>query len=89
MDIRIEIESEMVREKRIQAGSSEFTVFEQDAWLQIPGERYPQKCKLQVSDGQSAHKIGVHGIDPTSVTVNQFGGVQLKKILQLRPSTPE
>ena len=84
MDVRIEIESEVVKEKRIQTGSGEFTIYEQEAWLRIPGERYPQKCKMQLADGKSAHKIGEHSIDPRSVTVSQFGSVQLKKVLELK-----
>ncbi len=83
MDLSIEIDSEIVNEKRIQTGSSDFTVHEQIAWLRTPGDRYPQKCTLQLSDGQSPHRKGEYQISPTSVIINRFGNVQLKKGLEL------
>ncbi len=83
MDLSIEIESESVTEKQIQTGSSEFTVHEQVGWLRTPGDRYPQKCTLQLADGQSPHRKGEYHINPTSVIINRFGNVQLKKILDL------
>ena len=83
MNVTIEIESEIVTEKRIQAGKSEFTIREQNAWLRLPGERYPQKCTLQLADGQSKHASGTYEISPTSIIINRYGNVQLRKALDL------
>ena len=91
MDLSIEVDSEIVNEKRIQTGSSDFTVHEQVAWLRTPGDRYPQKCTLQLADGQTPHRKGEYQISPTSVIIDRFGNVQLKKVLDLatKNNTPE
>lgn len=91
MDILIEIDDETVNEKRIQTGSRDFTVHEQFAWLRTPGDRYPQKCTLQLPDGQSPHRKGEYQINPSSVIIDRFGNVQLKKALDLvrKNSSPE
>lgn len=86
-ELIIEIDDDQVTEKTIQAGNSKFSVHEQTGWLHSSLERYPQKCTLQLADGQRPHSIGRYAIKPSSITINRFGNIQLKKVLDLDPLT--
>lgn len=84
MKLIVEIDNEAFEERTITSGDSEFVVREQAAWLQLPGERYPQKITVQLGPNQAAHKTGNYEVAPSSVFVNRYGALAFKRILELQ-----
>lgn len=83
MNLVIEIDKAIYEERTITTNDSEFIVREQLGWLQLPGERYPQKITLQLNNNQSAHQVGTYHVSPNSVTINRFGALAFKRVLEL------
>lgn len=85
MEVIIEIENERVEARSVPTSNGNFMVYEQIGWVHIPGEKYPQKCKLQNSSEGNSHRVGRYRIADSSLIIDRFGNVQLKRVLDLVP----
>ena len=59
-------------------GKPSRTIYEQDAYVYLEG-RFPTLIKLQLDEGQPPYDVGFYTFNSTSYTVNNYGGVELKK----------
>jgi hypothetical protein len=84
MELKIEIDKATFDERTIQTGDNEFIVREQIGYLQMTGERYPQKVVVQLNPNQPAYEPGTYEVMPSSVILNRFGALGFKRVLDLR-----
>lgn len=80
MQMTVEVNSEEVRTK---SGTSAktgrpYSIREQEGWLFLPDQPYPQKVKLNLEDGEQPYKPGRYGIAPRSFYVGKFGDMQVR-----------
>ena len=61
------------------------TFYEQIAYAHLGG-KFPVEMKLQVQDGQQPYSAGTYSVDGSSFTINNFGGLELKRFgLTIKP----
>ncbi|MBF9000482.1 single-stranded DNA-binding protein [Vibrio nitrifigilis] len=53
-------------------------ICEQVAYVHLGG-KFPVEMKLQLEQNQPAYTAGTYGVHPSSFSVNQFGGLELKR----------
>lgn len=82
-DLEIEVVSEAVSERQITSSRGPFTVRDQQAWARWPGDAYPTKCTLQLAPGKPAHRPGRYRLAPSSIGVDRFGKLEVKRHLAL------
>ncbi len=64
------------------------TIYEQTAYAHLGG-KFPVQMKLQVESPASTYPAGEYQIDSSSFTVNNFGGLELKRFgLKITPIVP-
>jgi hypothetical protein len=67
-------------------GKAGRTFYEQTAYVHL-GDKFPVKMTLQVENPVSVYPAGQYEVAPNSFTVNNFGGLELKRFgLVLVPS---
>lgn len=82
--LKIEIASDVQsREVKVE-GKSPFTVYWQDAWAWIPGNKYPQRVEVRISDPHSGYKQGSYQLGAESFRVGRFNSLELSRELVLR-----
>ncbi|MCG9630139.1 G5P family DNA-binding protein [Vibrio sp. Isolate30] len=59
-------------------GKQARTIREQIGYAYLGG-KFPVEMKLSLQDDQSAYKSGNYELDSSSFTVNNFGGLELKR----------
>jgi hypothetical protein len=62
-------------------------VREQIGWFRAPNERYPQKNKQPLGD-RKPFKPGCCELNQSSVFINRFGNLTLKKMIDVVPTGP-
>lgn len=81
--LKIEIASDVQsREVKVE-GKAAFVVYWQDAWAWIPGNKYPQRIEVWVSDPQSGYKQGAYQLGASSFRVGRFNSLELSRELSL------
>lgn len=83
--LKIEITGEVQRREVKPEGKPAFVVHFQEGWAWIPGNKYPQRIELRLSDGNSAYKVGAYQLDPSSFRVGRFDSLELSRELHLKP----
>jgi hypothetical protein len=83
--LKIEVSSEVQSREVSPEGKKPFVVYYQDAWAWIPGNKYPQRIELRVSDPHSGFKQAAYQLGAESFRVGRFGSLELSRELQLRP----
>ena len=80
MQIMVEVKSEEVRTKSGTSAKSgkPYSIREQEGWLFLPDEPYPQKVKLNLDDGESAYRAGRYQIASSSFYVGKYGDLQVR-----------
>ena len=80
MQMMVEVNSGEVRTKSGVSAKSgkQYSIREQEGWLFIPSEPYPQKIKLNLEDGEEAYPPGRYQISPSSFFVGKFGDLQVR-----------
>jgi len=84
-DLEIEVVNEAVSEREIIGSRGPFAIRDQQAWARWPGDAYPTKCTLQLASGKPAHRPGRYRLAPSSLTVDRFGRLEVKRYLDLIP----
>jgi hypothetical protein len=83
MTIKIEIASQAVQNRSGVSGRTgkKYSINEQIAYLHKPGQHYPDKIKLSLSDNQSAYPVGNYDLCPSSFFVDKFGALAVRPVL--------
>ena len=55
-----------------------YSIREQQGWLHLPGEPYPQKIKLNLEEGDSPYTVGRYQLLTSSFYVGRFGDLQVR-----------
>ncbi|EGQ7663127.1 hypothetical protein V8073_004840 [Vibrio parahaemolyticus] len=64
-------------------------IFEQDAYAYLGG-KFPVQMKLQLEKDQIPYAAGIYTVHSSSFTINNFGGLELKRFgLTIEPLEPE
>lgn len=87
INITIEIDDDATREREIRADRGSFTIREQSAWVHFPTDRYPVKITVGLERNTPAYRPGKYRLSASSFTVDRFGKLQLKRSLDLEPTT--
>jgi len=76
----VEVQSPQVRVKSGTSAKSgrPYTIREQDGWLQLPDQPYPQKIVLNLEEGDDPYPVGRYQIAPGSFFVGRFGELQVR-----------
>lgn len=83
--LKIEIAGDVQSREVSVEGKKPFVVYWQDAWAWIPGNKYPQRIEVRVSDPHSAFKVGSYQLGAESFRVGRFNSLELSRELFLRP----
>lgn len=80
MMIVVEIRSDEIRSKSgVSARTNkQYSIREQDGFIHLPGQPYPQKCKLALDDGAAPYQPGIYELDPESYFVGRFDQVMIR-----------
>lgn len=87
---KISIDSDQVH---LKSGTSRktgkpFEIREQEAWLHVPGVKYPVKCRVSLADRQAAYPPGEYEVT-RPLTVGQFDSLVASRDLGLVPITAQ
>ena len=63
-----------------------YTIREQTAWLHLASEPYPQRCVLQVEEGQEPYAPGFYET-ADELRVGSFGRLEVSRSMRLVPSS--
>jgi hypothetical protein len=77
--MRIEIKNEelkLVSGRSVRSGK-DYSFHTQTAYVHIEGKPYPVEMKLTIDAGNSAYKIGIYDLSPSSFYVDKFGNLGL------------
>jgi hypothetical protein len=89
--IKIEIESIRLENKSgvSQRTQKNYSINEQQALLFREGERYPDKIKITLKDGDAAYAVGSYHLDDSSFFVGGFGSLEVRPVLvRIAVATP-
>jgi hypothetical protein len=78
--LKIEIEKADVNVKSgVSArNQKQYQIREQNAYVHIPGQKYPQPIKLVLADDQQPYAPGSYTLAPESFFVGRFGDLQCR-----------
>jgi hypothetical protein len=81
--IKIEIESARLENKSGVSSRTQknYSINEQQALLLREGERYPDKIKITLKDGEAAYPVGSYHLDDSSFFVGGFSTLEVRPVL--------
>jgi len=84
--MKIEIKS---GEVKVKSGNAKrtgkpYTIREQEAYLHVPGAAYPERCVLNLEDGQEAYPPGMFETS-NELYVGDFGRLAVSRRMVLSP----
>lgn len=88
MALVIEIESTQLKTKSGISSRTQkpYEIREQNALMFKDGERFPDKIKITIQDGQSAYQTGRYALHSDSFRVSRFGGIEVAPVLVSIPA---
>lgn len=89
-EIEVEIRSDEIRMKSgISARTNKnYSIREQDGFIHLPGEPYPQRCCMMLEEGAAPYQPGIYELDPASFFVGRFGQVNIRLRLARQSRQP-
>lgn len=81
--IRIEIESQAIQTRSGVSSKSgnPYTIREQNALVFREGEKYPERIKINLDDGQTPYAPGLYSLHDSSFFVNRYDALQVRPVL--------
>ncbi len=91
MTLIIEIESTKLNVKTgvSQRTQKPYEIREQNALMFKEGERFPDKIKVTIRDGQSAYAPGRYTLHDDSFYPSRFGGLEVNPVLVALPAVKQ
>lgn len=85
--MKIEVKSNDVNVKSGNAKRTgrPYTIREQVGYLHVPGEAYPQRCVLNLEDGQEPYPPGIYETS-NELYVGDFGRLAVSRRMTLAPA---
>lgn len=88
MSTLIEITGAPESRKGTSANNRPYEIITQEGYKHVSGQKYPDKCQVNIEDIGQAYKLGFYEIDyDTSIEIEQYGGLSFIRYINLKPSS--
>ncbi|NKF22973.1 single-stranded DNA-binding protein [Solimonas marina] len=85
--LNIEVTRSYTKEVTKKSTGEHFSIPMIEAYVLLPGERYPVKIEVPVAKGAKPANPGDYVLGPGSFYVDQFGRLNVRQNLELLPAT--
>lgn len=83
MKLIIEVHSTLVIERKGKSKrtGNDYTLREQEVWVQIGDAPYPQKSKVLLEEGQAPYQVGKYQLHERSFSIGQYDRLECSPFL--------